>query len=441
MSGSRRAGLRRLAALTATLCGLALVACTPSEHRTVTVLGPWIPSEKEQGEQESFQAIIDRFQEQTGILVDYTGTRDADAVLASELGSGKPPDLAVLANPGRLEEYAMAGALVPIEAALDDSQLREQYDEKWLELMRATSPSGAKGYYAILVKAASKSLIWYNPAALPAEYSQLLTPDLTWPELTTMTSELSKGADPWCLGLADSSNSGWPGTDWIEDIVLHQSGPLVYDQWADSQLSWTSPQIKSAWQAWGKLIDVSAARPEEIENWLLTSYREAGWPLFDKPAGCFLEHAASFVTNSYADYESATGVPRPGTDFTFAPFPPSTGSLIVGGDLLGMFRDTPAAREFIAYLTTSEAQAIWTARPGSGAISVNKQVSLDNYPDELSRDLAASLLAASEPRFDASDSMPQVMASAFHHAVLAYLDNPAQLDAILRQLDEVRQPR
>ncbi len=103
-----------------------------------------------------------------------------------------------------------------------------------------------------------------------------------------------------------------------------------------------------------------------------------------------------------------------------------------------MFRDTTAARELIAYLTTPQAQEAWIRRPGSGAISVNRLVPLGDYPDPVSRNLADTLTRAINVRFDASDSMPEMMHNAFYGAVLEYLDNPGQLNVILRGLDQVR---
>jgi alpha-glucoside transport system substrate-binding protein len=103
-----------------------------------------------------------------------------------------------------------------------------------------------------------------------------------------------------------------------------------------------------------------------------------------------------------------------------------------------MFRNTPAARKLIAYLTTPQAQEAWITRPDSGAISVNRLVPLGDYPDPVSRGLASDLLRATDVRFDASDSMPQVMESAFNNAVLEYLDSPRQLNVILTGLDQVR---
>jgi alpha-glucoside transport system substrate-binding protein len=63
---------------------------------------------------------------------------------------------------------------------------------------------------------------------------------------------------------------------------------------------------------------------------------------------------------------------------------------------------------------------------------------LTGYPDPVSRDLAETLSHAADVRFDASDSMPQVLQNAFYSAVLEYLDSPGQLNVILHGLDQVR---
>ena len=82
-----------------------------------------------------------------------------------------------------------------------------------------------------------------------------------------------------------------------------------------------------------------------------------------------------------------------------------------GGDLFGMFNDTPQARSLIQYLLTAEAQQIWVER--GGFISANKGVSLDAYPDESSRPSAEILANAETFRFDGSDLMPNAMNKAF----------------------------
>jgi alpha-glucoside transport system substrate-binding protein len=309
--------------------------------------------------------------------------------------------------------------------------MNSQYSPSWRQLMQASGPSGT-AYYAVIVKTALKSVIWYDPNQLPSQYRDVLTSgNLTWDQLMRLTEHL--GPRRWCIGLEDGSNSGWPGTDWIEDIVLHQSGLQVYDQWWKGQLPWTSAPIKKAWQAFGQVA--AKGTPSK----LTASYQTVGQSLFTNPPGCYLDHEGPQEALS----GSSSGGPRqPGVSFNYILFPPLTpadrNNLEVSGDLLGMFNPTRAAEKFVAYLTTSQAQEAWISRSGSGAISANEAVPLDDYPDAVSRHIAETLRQAANVRFDASDSMPATMATAFNNAVLQYVDDPAQLEAILNGLDQVR---
>ncbi|MBV9447031.1 MAG: carbohydrate ABC transporter substrate-binding protein [Streptosporangiaceae bacterium] len=416
---------------------------SPPAADTVTVLGSWTGAE-----QDGFMAMVSGFEQKYGIKVRYTGTRGADAVLATDVKDGNPPDLAVLATPGELDQYARDGALLPIDAALRSTGLTSEYGPGWRKLMQAPGHDGATHYFAIFVKAALKSVIWYDPKTLPAPDARLLTsPDLTWAQLTGLTARLvGPGKSPWCMGLEDSSSSGWPGTDWIEDILLHQSGPRVYDQWVNGTLPWMSEPVVRAWQTFGEIANTPRQVHGGTQGELLTSYAAAGQPMFSDPPGCYLDHEGSFITGFYTQDTlgslDSKEHPRPRTDFNFVPFPAlaaaGQGTEEVAGDLLGLFNDTPAARELIAYLTTPQAQEAWISRPGSGAISVNQRVPLGDYPDPVSQALAKDLTSATDVRFDASDSMPQMMQNAFLNAVLEYLDAPSQLNAILRGLDQVR---
>jgi alpha-glucoside transport system substrate-binding protein len=429
-----------------------LGGCTQAvaQGATVTVLGSWTGAEKD-----GFMAMVDGFERSVDnrIHVIYTGIPDAQAVLDNEVENGDQPDLAVLATPGVMHQYAAEGKLLPIDGALNQQAMESQYSSGWLQLMHATGPSSKRAYYAIIVKAALKSVIWYDPSQFPPGYRGLLTSDdLTWNQLVSLTAHLpATGATPWCIGMAAGSNSGWPGTDWIEDIVLHQSGLQTYDQWVRGQLPWDSPPIMQAFQTFGQV----AANPKVVPSELATPaaggaalppYRTVGQALFTTPPGCYLDHEASFITDFYAQdtlgSPNSGRHPRPDTGYDFIPFPPLTSADRnndeVAGDLLGMFHDTPAARAFINYLTTPQAQEAWISRHGSGAISVNKAVPLDDYPDQVSRAIAADLIRAVNVRFDASDSMAPTMSTAFNNAVLQYLDNPAQLGAILTELDKVQ---
>jgi alpha-glucoside transport system substrate-binding protein len=106
------------------------------------------------------------------------------------------------------------------------------------------------------------------------------------------------------------------------------------------------------------------------------------------------------------------------------------------GDLFGMFNDTPAAQSLMTWLVSAEAQQIWVER--GGALSANKEVALDAYPDETGRRSAEGLTGAETVRFDASDLFPAEMGAAFLSAIVDGVQNPDNLDSILADLDEVQ---
>ena len=70
----------------------------------------------------------------------------------------------------------------------------------------------------------------------------------------------------WCLRLGSGAASGWPGTDWIEDLVLRQAGPDVYDKWVAGTQTWTSPEIKTAFETFGKVVSESYGGPKAINS-------------------------------------------------------------------------------------------------------------------------------------------------------------------------------
>ena len=139
--------------------------------------------------------------------------------------------------------------------------------------------------------------------------------------------------------------SGWPGTDWLENIVLRQAGPDAYDQWDQGRLKWSSPEIKSAWQTWGSIV----ADPRMVfggrQAMLATNFGDAGNPLFTSPPRCYFYNQGNFITSFF---QQSNPNLKPLEDVNFFSFPDIdarySGMLEIGGDLFGMFRDTPRSR-------------------------------------------------------------------------------------------------
>jgi alpha-glucoside transport system substrate-binding protein len=409
------------------MAGLVLLAsgCTsgasPSASaisgQTVTVIGTWSGDE-----QAAFLKMVQPWEQSTGGKVSYTGTRDLNTVLTTGVASGVLPDLAGLPGPGQMAEYAAAGKLIDLSNVLDVNTYKSETAKALVDLGTVNNK-----LVGVFIKTAIKGLIWYDPKVLDLASS----PPTTWDQLQSVISQnSSKAQAPWCLGVENGAASGWPGTDWIEDFVLREAGPDVYNQWWQGKIKWTDPAIVKAWQDFGQIVANSYGGATNVNA---TSFDVAGDPLFKTPPGCLFLHQASFITGLGA-FKNL----KAGTDYNFFPFPDInsqySGAVEGSGDLFGMFHDTPAAKSLMAYLVTAQAQDIWVKI--GGAISANKNAT--DYPDDISKRSAQLLANAKIFVFDASDLMPAAMNSAFWSAIVDYVKNPGNLNSILANLDTVQ---
>jgi len=386
----------------------------------VSVIGTWTGSE-----QDSFMAMVAPFMAKTGVNVKYTGTRDINAVLTTGVASGILPDLAGLPGPGQMADFAKAGALKPLDDVLDIASYKADTSPGLVAL--GTVDGKVTG---VFIKAAVKGLIWYDPAVYKGGQPT------SWDDLAAKgaaaATAIGGNAKTWCVGLESGAASGWPGTDWIEDIILRQAGPDIYDQWVAGTLKWSSPEVKAAFQAFGTVVS-DANVFGGSKTVLATNFGDGGNALFTSPPGCIFHHQASFMT----DFFQKQGGAKVG-DYDFYPFPDInpqfSGGVTGAGDLFGMFNDTPQAKALIAYLVTPEAQQIWVDR--GGALSANSKVT--KYPDDVSQRSAAIIAGAKIFRFDGSDSMPAAMSAAFQTAILDFTKDQSKLDSILTNLDSVQ---
>jgi alpha-glucoside transport system substrate-binding protein len=384
-------------------------------------------------EQRAFEAMVRPWEQSTGNRVAYEGTRDLDQVLRSRVANGDPPDLAAVSGPIQLAQFARSGKLLSLDHVLSRPTLQSEYATSWLDL------SSVNGHlYAVVIKANLRNVIWYDPSVLQATGVpfSLGSPPTTWTALAALTDQLNSAGGtrtPWCLGLESGVSSGSPGTEWIQDFLLRGAGPRAYADWVLGKLRWTDPRVMQAWQRFGAIVAQAYGGKDGV---LATNFLKAGDPLFTTPPGCYLFHQApSFTTAFLEDTPSA----QPGSDFNFFDFPSIdpryAAAEQVTGDLVSVFKDSPAARSLIAYLATAPAQAIWVRH--GGALSANRLVPLTDYPDQLSQGAARILTAAQAVVFDAAVVLPPAVEAAFSKGVLDYVGNRASLPAILARLPAI----
>lgn len=408
-------------------------ASQASSGQQVTVIATWTGAEEGY-----FKQVLLPFEDKMHIHVDYTGTRALDQLLASEIQQGNPPDVAILSSPATLLQYQREGYLTELGRVIGTKQL-SAFDRPWQEIM--TLGTGAP--YALPFKVQVHNLVWYDPQNLRVVSPSIAeSPPTTWPGLIALEQSITAhGGTPWCVGLDSTPVSGWPATDWIGDILLHQAGTAIYEEWANGELSWTSSPVETAWQTWGKLVGSKQVYGGSLAA-LVTGWGSAGTPMFGPAPGCYLQHVPSFITVNYKSFGS------PGTGYDFFPFPMSglpdqmrgaaNGAWEVSADLLAMFRDTPDAMRLVHYLASEEAQEIWPKISGGGATSALK-LPPNTYPDQVARAIAGTVTDhGAKLCFNASDEMPDTLQSAFYQGVMEYLQSPGQLLTILKRLDQVQ---
>jgi len=402
-----------LALVATLLVSLAAVA------QQVTIAVVWSGNELD-----AFKAVIAPFEAETGIdvIIDEVG-RDLPTVLPIRVASGNPPDLAALPNPGQMKEFAEQGALV----ALDDLANLADHPAAFVDLGTVDDH-----VYGLFIAADLKSLVWYNPKAFAARGYGVPT---SWPGLIALSNQIvADGGTPWAIGFESGAATGWPGTDWIEDIMLRTAGPDLYDQWVNHEISWTHPAVKKAWEYFGQIVNASGYVYGGPVGALTIFFGDSPSVMFDSPPGAYMHRQATFI-QSFILGSNPELVPVEDYDvFAFPPISPIFGNPLLGaGDLIGVFNDTPEAMALANYLASAEAQGIWCGTLGK--LGINKNVDPSVYPDPITARAAGMLADAATFRFDGSDLMPAAVGSGtFWTGVLDYISG-IPLDTVLEAIE------
>lgn len=390
---------------------------------SITVMTVWGGQELK-----AFKTMTERFEEKTGIEVQYESTRDLPTLLTTRVEGGNPPDIVHLSGMGLLKEHASEGNLIDLKTVFDMEEFKQNYSQKWLDLAEYED-----GMYGLFISADVKSLVWYNPQQFEKKGYEV--PE-TWDELKELTDKMiANGDTPWAIGLESGSASGWPGTDWIEDIMLRTAGPEVYDKWVDHDIPWTDERVKRAFEIFGEIAHNSKRVYGGPTNVVSTNFGDSVNALFTDPPRAYLHRQASFITSFIKDNNPNL---EAGKDYDFFPFPSidqENGTPMLGAaDMLGMMNDTPATRKYMRYLASDEAQEIWIKELGK--IGTNKNIDPEVYPNDLTRKMAEKLRNAETFRFDGSDSMPSSIGSgSFWKEILNYVRGQ-DLDQVLQRIEQ-----
>jgi len=389
-----------------------------AQQRSLVLMG-----EMADQEAAAIEATLESFEAATGIKVETIWTRDP-ALLTTRIEAGNPPDIVLLPKPGQMVSLVEEGKLKDL--TFMKSQLEEDYGQAWLDM--GTVKGTIYGFY---IAVSNKSMVWYSPAQFAARGYEVPT---TWAELNALSDQIvADGETPWAIGLESGGATGWPGTDWIEDIMLRTAGAAVYDQWVAHDIAWTDPLIKTAFEYFGDIVLDPNYVFGGTTGALTTNFGDSPNELFVDPPNAYLHHQASFIESFFtADFPNLV----PGIDYDWFVTPPINEALgtpaFGGGNVVVTFSDSAEAQALMRYLASAAVQEVWAARVGY--ISANKNVSPNVYPSDIVRGIADSLVNASAFRFDASDLMSEEIGAAFWKAVVDYVGGE-DLDAVLEDME------
>ncbi|MFI5686668.1 ABC transporter substrate-binding protein [Streptomyces sp. NPDC051636] len=398
--GPARRVVRTVTAVASCLAVLAAAVIVGVRHSgrepTVTLLANWTGSDAKRFE----NAVLAPFEKRHHIQVDYQGSSAESQVLSADVEAGTPPDVVVLTGPGELASYIGRRRLQPVDKLID----KDAFGASWI-------PSFEGSVYWFPLKADLKSIVWFPGRMTPRQ-----------------RADSAREPGQWCLGMGSGATSGWPGTDWIEDILLQRSGWRTYEKWARGELPWTSGPVRDAWKTWKDMVG-AGGDPQLVDRALTTDYQKASGLVAKRQ--CSLEHQASFVRvkkawrDADAGYQASAPLlgGKAGSD-----------AWEVSGDLVALLHATPQAKQLIRYLASAEAQREWShVQTG---FSVNTRVGVSAYQGTQARSLAATLLDRKAVHcFDASDAMPPSVRDAFAQATIDYLARPDRLTSLLKNLD------
>ncbi|RMA41949.1 ABC transporter substrate-binding protein [Rhodophyticola porphyridii] len=361
--------------------------------QTLTMTGPWTGLDAE-----LVESVAAYFEEATGATVQYSGSDsfEQDIVIAAQANSA--PNIAVFPQPGLAADMAARGFLTPLADGTAD-WVRENYaaGQSWVDLGTYANPDGADELFGFFYKVDVKSLVWYSPEAFDEAGYDI--PE-TMEDLRALTDQIvADGGTPWCIGLGSGAATGWPATDWVEDMMLRTQPPEVYDAWVANEIPFNDERVVAAIEEFG-----SFARNDDYVNGgaaavASTDFRDSPGGLFSFPPECYMHRQASFIPTFFPE----------GADSDFFYFPAYEGQdlgqpVLGAGTLMAITDDSPAAQAWIEFVKTPIAHEVWMAQ--TGFLTPHDGVNTELFGTEAARQMNDILLNATTFRFDASDLMP-----------------------------------
>jgi alpha-glucoside transport system substrate-binding protein len=374
------------------------------------------------------QAYLDSFADFeacTGIKVEFQGDREFDSQIRVRIEAGNAPDVAVFAQPGIVKQLVADGKIVKAPQGVVDN-LAKNWSSSWNAYVTFDG-----SVYGAPLGANVKSLVWYSPSRFKAEGWAI---PQSLDELKALSDTIAAtGNKPWCEGIGAGDATGWPVTDWMEEMMLRLYDEKTYDAWVGHTIPLNGPEATAALDAVGAYLknpDYVNGGLGDVSSIASTEWVGAGLPV---AAGqCAMYRQGSFYSGFWAE---GTKVAADGDIFAF--YLPSKDAnakpVLGGGEFLVAFSDRPEVQAFQSFMSSDTwANAMVAANTNGGWVTANKGMDaskLSNPIDQLSAQILQDESAVF--RYDGSDQMPpQVGAVSFWRNATDWILGKSTKDAL-----------
>jgi len=388
------------------------------ESNVVTVYDMWSSA----GELQAIESIIENFEDKTGIKVVHTpGPEPYDPIVLTSLAGGNPPDVFQWFAPERAFDLQRKGYIQDYQDIWDREQLSTQYSEAEQKLMFYEGKP-----YAQLIGLHS-AWVWYNTHIF--EENSLTIPE-TWDEFVALCKTIKEtlpGVNPISLGY----KYRYPLDIFFTGIVARAVGPDHYAKLMDGTASWQDPKVLVAFEAFVEILPYLDPSGPEYDMGEQISYVMSGKAAMS-PTGDWFKAMAE-----------QGGLGEPYVDFDCFPIPtinPEVSENIIpscSADCLLIAKDsanTENAKEFIAYIASAEAQALFA--PLKGATAPNLGTSLDIY-DPMARKIAEAVYNADDIVVQMGMMSTGDKCEAFRDLLIELVGNPSRMLQIAAGFNEV----
>ena len=178
------------------------------------------------------------FESCTGVKIKIEGSNQFEALLPVRVKGGNAPDLALIPQPGLLAAMVATGKVKPAPAGVI-ANVNKYYSPSW----KALGSVNGK-FYAAPLGSNMKSLVWYSPTQFKKNGYTVPT---TWTEMTALADKMAAaGQTAFCGGIGSGGATGWPATDWLEEVVVRMYGQKIYNDWISHKIKFSDPKIVAA---------------------------------------------------------------------------------------------------------------------------------------------------------------------------------------------------